>query len=79
VSGAVTDVSEALPVCILKVQKFKTGKKFTFSTLNVEPASSSETQVFIPVDTESHTRTLDHLQAIFLHFYFRMFYPAAHK
>jgi hypothetical protein len=56
---AVTDVSEALPASIFKVQKSKIRKKWTSLTLNIETASFSETQVFIPVGTQSHTRTLE--------------------
>jgi hypothetical protein len=62
VSVAITDVSKALPASIFKVQTFKIRKKkkWTFFTLNtrIEPASSFETQVFMPVGTQSHTGTL---------------------
>ena len=56
---AVADVSETLPASIFKVQKSKIHKKWNSFTLNIERASSTETQVFIPVGTESHTRTLE--------------------
>jgi len=56
---AVTDVSEALPASIFKVQKSKIRKKWTSLTLNIETASFSETQVFIPVGTQSHAGTLE--------------------
>jgi hypothetical protein len=59
VSVAVTDVSEALPASFFEVQTFKIRKKWTSFTLNIVPTSSSETQVFIPVGMESHTRTLE--------------------
>ena len=58
-SVAITGVSEALPASIFKVQKFKIRKKCSSFTRNIQPASSLETQVFIPIGTGSHTRTLE--------------------